>query len=130
MLGFTWKPTLGGVFTRFHVSDIWLDDAAVQNAALRQTETHKAFMRSRLWDPATRVDRSVLPTIGQMIGDLDTLMVSLAEQSANLQTMLHQSQSVLSELAARREHWQRYDSDLQAQRDAWQRFTDYAYQWY
>ncbi|MCV7081648.1 transposase, partial [Mycolicibacterium insubricum] len=37
-----------------------------------------------------------------MIGDLDTLMVSLAEQSANLQTMLHQSQSVLSELAARR----------------------------
>jgi len=29
----------------------------------------KAFMRSRLWDPAARVDRSVLPTIGQMIGD-------------------------------------------------------------
>jgi len=29
----------------------------------------KAFMRSRLWDPAARVDRSALPTIGQMIGD-------------------------------------------------------------
>lgn len=27
----------------------------------------KAFMRSRLWDPAARVDRSVLPTMGRMI---------------------------------------------------------------
>ena len=51
MLGITWKPTLGGVFTRFHISDIWLDDAAMQNAAQHQTETHKAFMRSR-WLPA------------------------------------------------------------------------------
>ncbi len=51
MLGITWKPTLGGVFTRFHISDIWLDDEAMQNTALRQTETHKAFMRSR-WMPA------------------------------------------------------------------------------
>jgi PPOX class probable FMN-dependent enzyme len=29
----------------------------------------KAFMRSRLWDPATKVERSCLPTIGQMIND-------------------------------------------------------------
>jgi hypothetical protein len=50
MLGITWKPTPGGVFTRFHVSDIWLDDTAMQNAALRQTETHRTFMRSR-WLP-------------------------------------------------------------------------------
>ncbi len=50
-LGITWKPTLGGVFTRFHISDIWLDAAAMQNATLHQTETHKAFMRSR-WLPA------------------------------------------------------------------------------
>ena len=35
----------------------------------------KAFMRSRLWDPATRVDRSVLPTIGQMIADQTGLQV-------------------------------------------------------
>ena len=49
-LGITWKPTPGSVFTRFHISDIWLDDAAMQNAALHQTETHKAFMRSR-WLP-------------------------------------------------------------------------------
>lgn len=29
----------------------------------------KAFMRSRLWDPAARADRELLPTIGRMIGD-------------------------------------------------------------
>jgi hypothetical protein len=50
LLGITWKPTLGGVFTRFHISDIWLDDDAMQRAAQNQTETHKAFMRSR-WMP-------------------------------------------------------------------------------
>ncbi|MEY2598119.1 MAG: hypothetical protein RLZZ142_378 [Verrucomicrobiota bacterium] len=49
-LGITWKPTPGGVFTRFHLSDIWLDDAAMENAALHQTEVHKAFIRSR-WIP-------------------------------------------------------------------------------
>ena len=27
----------------------------------------KAFMRSRLWDPAAHVDRSVLPTTGEML---------------------------------------------------------------
>ena len=51
MLGITWKPTPGGVFTRFHISDIWLDEAAMQRAAHHQTETHKAFIRSR-WMPA------------------------------------------------------------------------------
>lgn len=35
----------------------------------------KAFMRSRLWDPAARVERSVLPTIGQMIADQTGLQV-------------------------------------------------------
>lgn len=51
LLGITWKPTPEGVFTRFHVSDIWLDDAAMQEAAHHQAETHKAFIRSR-WMPA------------------------------------------------------------------------------
>ncbi|WP_145356984.1 hypothetical protein [Alienimonas californiensis] len=51
LLGITWKPTPDGVFTRFHISDIWLDDAAIERAARRQTETHKAFIRSR-WMPA------------------------------------------------------------------------------
>ena len=50
-LGITWRPTADGVFTRFHISDIWLDDAALQRAAKNQTETHKAFIRSR-WMPA------------------------------------------------------------------------------
>jgi hypothetical protein len=49
--GITWRPTPGGVFSRFHLSDIWLDDAAMQNAAQHQTEAHKTFIRSR-WLPA------------------------------------------------------------------------------
>jgi hypothetical protein len=52
LLGITWKPTPDGVFTRFHISDLWLDDAAMAHAAARQTETHKAFIRSR-WMPAS-----------------------------------------------------------------------------
>lgn len=51
LLGITWKPTPGGVFTRFHVSDLWLDDAAMEHATQRQAEAHKAFMRGR-WLPA------------------------------------------------------------------------------
>lgn len=51
LLGITWKPTPDGIFTRFHISDIWLDDAAMQRAARDQTEVHKAFIRSR-WMPA------------------------------------------------------------------------------
>ena len=35
----------------------------------------KALMRSRLWDPAARVPRSVLPTAGQMIGEQTGLHV-------------------------------------------------------
>ncbi|MEZ6125544.1 MAG: hypothetical protein R3C49_20545 [Planctomycetaceae bacterium] len=50
-LGITWKPTSDGVFTRFHISDIWLDDEATDRAARQQTEIHKAFIRSR-WMPA------------------------------------------------------------------------------
>jgi hypothetical protein len=51
LLGITWKPTPGGVFTRFHISDIWLDDIAMERAAQIQTEVHKEFIRSR-WIPA------------------------------------------------------------------------------
>lgn len=36
----------------------------------------KAFMRSRLWDPAARVSRGALPAIGQMIADQTGLQVS------------------------------------------------------
>jgi hypothetical protein len=51
LLGISWKPTPDGIFTRFHVSDIWLDDESIHRAARNQTETHKAFIRSR-WMPA------------------------------------------------------------------------------
>ena len=51
LLGISWKPTPDGIFTRFHISDIWLDETATQRAAQIQTETHKAFIRSR-WMPA------------------------------------------------------------------------------
>ena len=54
-LGLTWKPCPDGIFLRLHISDIWLDDASLQRAAQNQTETHKAFIRSR-WMPAY-VDR-------------------------------------------------------------------------
>ena len=49
-LAITWKPTLGGVFKRFHLSDVWLDELAMERAAQIQNETHKAFIRSR-WMP-------------------------------------------------------------------------------
>ncbi len=51
LLAMTWKPTPDGIFTRFHISDIWLDDIAMQRAARNQTEVHKTFIRSR-WMPA------------------------------------------------------------------------------
>jgi hypothetical protein len=55
LLGITWKPApgdgLSGAFTRFHVSDIWLDNKSIENAAYFQTEKHNAFIRSR-WMPA------------------------------------------------------------------------------
>jgi hypothetical protein len=50
LLNLAWKPTPSGVFLRYHVTDIWLDDEASQRAAKLQTENHKAFLRSR-WLP-------------------------------------------------------------------------------
>ena len=50
-LGLTWQPTPGGVFLRYHITDIWLDETAMQRAAQHQNETHKALIRSR-WMPA------------------------------------------------------------------------------
>ena len=49
-LGISWKATPGGVFKRFHISDLWLDELAMQRATQIQNETHKAFIRSR-WMP-------------------------------------------------------------------------------
>jgi PPOX class probable FMN-dependent enzyme len=41
----------------------------------------KAFMRSRLWDAQAQVERSVLPTAGQMISDQTGLVVPLETQA-------------------------------------------------
>lgn len=55
LLGITWKPApgdgLSGAFTEFHISDIWLDEEAIQHAAYFQIEKHKSLIRSR-WMPA------------------------------------------------------------------------------
>ena len=50
-LGLTWQPTPGGVFLRYHITDIWLDETAMQRAAQSQNETHKSLIRSH-WMPA------------------------------------------------------------------------------
>ena len=44
---------------------------SVLRVTVREAFLHcaKAFMRSRLWDEASKVDRDRLPTLGQMIGD-------------------------------------------------------------
>ncbi len=63
LLGITWKPTPSGVFVQFHISDIWLDDAAMERASLNQTEIHKAFIKSR-WLPA-KVDAVEYGKFGQ-----------------------------------------------------------------
>ena len=49
-LGISWKPTPGGVFKRFHISDVWLDELAMERASRIQNETHKTFVKSR-WMP-------------------------------------------------------------------------------
>ena len=50
LLGISWKPTPGGVFKRFHISDVWLDELAMVRASQIQNETHKTFVKSR-WMP-------------------------------------------------------------------------------
>jgi hypothetical protein len=50
-LGLTWQPTPGGVFLRYHVSDIWLDETSLERAGKQQSEKHKALIKSR-WMPA------------------------------------------------------------------------------
>lgn len=57
LLGLRWKPTPGtrhtrlSVFNRYHISDVWLDETAMQRATKQQTEEHKSLIRSR-WMPA------------------------------------------------------------------------------
>jgi len=52
-LGISWKPagTWNRRLNQFHVSDIWLDEVAVQRATRHQIEVHREMIRSR-WMPA------------------------------------------------------------------------------
>ena len=45
--------------------------AVVLRVTVREAYLHcaKALMRSRLWDPSARIDRTELPTMGQMLRD-------------------------------------------------------------
>ncbi|MFZ9860080.1 MAG: hypothetical protein ACO3GX_03300 [Gemmataceae bacterium] len=48
-LSLTWHPRY--LYQQFHVSDIWLDDVAMQNAAKAQTGLNHRFIKTR-WMPA------------------------------------------------------------------------------
>jgi len=78
LLGITWRPTPDGIFTRFHISDIWLDDASMQRASRSQTETHKAFIRSRwmaAWIDAVEYGKFGRATItATLFGGMDDLL--------------------------------------------------------
>ena len=87
-LGITWKPTPDNIFTRFHISDIWLDETSIQRAAGLQTETHKAFIRSR-WMPAW-VDKVEYGKFGRatvtatLFGGMDESLYGDFKQDVNL----------------------------------------------
>jgi len=70
LLSLRWKPTYGarfgqqdGVFNRWHIGDIWLDEASIRLAARQQTEEHKTLIRTR-WMPAL-VDKVEYGASGQ-----------------------------------------------------------------
>lgn len=105
LLGITWRPApgdgLNGAFTQFHISDIWLDAAAIENAAQFQTETHKAFIRSR-WMPAW-VDAVEYGKFGRatvtatLFGGMDASLY--ADFQKGLQAQINGSESTLKHAA-------------------------------
>lgn len=65
----------------------------VIEVSVREAYLHcaKALMRSSLWDPATRIDRTALPTMGRMLADqigasgpVETQQEMLARYAADL----------------------------------------------
>lgn len=44
----------------------------------------KALIRSKLWDPAARVERNSFPSLGRIIAE-QTKAISVAESEANLE---------------------------------------------
>jgi len=49
-LGIIWKPTSKDLFTHFHLSEIWLDEVALQRASHQQKERHIHWTKAR-WMP-------------------------------------------------------------------------------
>src|SRR6056297_252538 len=50
LLGLTWQPLggwSGGAFNGFHISDIWMDETAMQRGTAHQTKVHKELIKSR-----------------------------------------------------------------------------------
>jgi hypothetical protein len=96
-IGITWRPTPGGVFGRFHLSDIWLDDDAMQNATQHQTELHKTFIRSR-WMPAW-VDAVEYGKFGRatvtatLFGGMDTTLY--ADFKAGIAALMNSAENTL-----------------------------------
>lgn len=98
-LGRSWEPTPGGVFLRYHVADVWLEEAAMQRAEKKQTEAHKALIRSR-WMPAW-IDAVEYGTFGRakvtatLFGGMDASLYadfkggSSAQMSAVESTLKH-----------------------------------------
>lgn len=56
---------------------------SVLKVTVREAYLHcaKALIRSKLWDPSARVDRSVLPTYGQMLKD----QIAIADTAEEIQ---------------------------------------------
>ena len=59
-------PDLLGLFTDTPKSPITAIKVTVEEAFLHCA---KALMRSKLWDPETRIERKTLPTLGKMLKD-------------------------------------------------------------
>jgi predicted pyridoxine 5'-phosphate oxidase superfamily flavin-nucleotide-binding protein len=55
--------------------------------AIREAHLHcaKALKRSRLWDPASRVERGVLPSFGRMLLDQTRTTMDLATVEARIE---------------------------------------------
>jgi uncharacterized protein len=82
--------TDAGLRQRFQISR--RPPAVVLRITVREAYLHcaKALMRSRLWDPEARIDRSELPTMGEMMRDqVGSAAESQAAMVARYRTQLY-----------------------------------------
>jgi hypothetical protein len=78
LLGLTWLPAgtwENRVENQFHLTDLWLDDAAMQRSAGQQTGLHKSLIRTRLmpaWVDAVEYGRFGRATVtATLFGGMD-----------------------------------------------------------